>query len=100
MFTSIVLIFDRAESVTLCHAVASPTLRWYCCVPAMSVRRLSARLVPYGSSDGRVICLPDDIRCCVFERRVETSFRSARTERWIMLLVIRVLIRDPPPRCG
>src|SRR5439155_13977540 len=94
------VIFDIAESVTLCHAVASPTLRWYCWVPAMSVRRLSARLVPYGSSDGRVICLPDDMRCWVFESRCETSLRSFSTDREIMLLVILVLIRDPRSRCG
>src|SRR4051812_24005754 len=93
-------IFERAASVTDCHAVASLTLRWYCCVPATSPRRVSARLVPYGSSEARVICLPDDIRCCVLARLFDTSFRSLRTEREIMLLVMRVDIRDPPPLCG
>jgi hypothetical protein len=40
------VIFERAASVTFSQAVASLTLRWYCCVPAMSLRRVSARLAP------------------------------------------------------
>ena len=88
-------------SVTDIQLCASCTLRSCCLMPARSVRSDIARAVAYGSSDGFVICLPEDIWRRVASCRVATSLMSASSDRVIMLLVMRAVIPTAPPcRCG
>ena len=51
-----------------------------------------ARAAPYGSSDGFVIALPDDICRRVRSCWAAMRLRSERTDRVVMLLVMRVLM--------
>src|SRR4051794_39365251 len=85
------VIEPSVVSVTVIQLCASCTLRSCCLMPARSVRSDIARAVAYGSSDGFVICLPDDIRRRVASWRLATSLMSDSSDRVIMLLVMRVL---------
>src|SRR3954454_22975779 len=85
------VIEPSVVSVTVIQLCASCTLRSCCLMPARSVRSDIARAVAYGSSDGFVICLPDDICRRVASWRLATSLMSDSSDRVIMLLVMRVL---------
>src|SRR4051794_25586303 len=58
-----------------------------------------ARAALYGSSEGRLICLPEAARFWVFDSFSDRSLRSERTLRWIMPVVMRMttdrLLRVP-----
>ncbi len=65
-------------------------LRLYCALASSVWRRPIARAVLYGSSDGRVISLPEDALLCVRESFSDSEFRSERTLRWIIEVVMRM----------
>ena len=82
-----------AISALSCQPCASWMLRWYCLVASIEVRSDIARDVLYGSSDGRVISLLEEIFWWTLLSRSLTRLRSARMLRWVMPVVMRVLIR-------
>ena len=57
------MIRSSACSVASIQPMPSSTLRWYCFVAASVWRRAIAREVSNGSSDGRVISLPEAAFC-------------------------------------
>ena len=88
-----------ASSVVSAHAFASSALRLYCVVACRLWRSVIARAVPYGSSDGRLICFWEAILAWALVSRPLTMFSCARMLRCVIPVVMRVLIR-PPARCG
>ena len=81
----------RAESAVLSHATPSAALRACCSAARLAERMLIAWAVPAGSSDGRVMTLPPDIRPCrsaIFER---LSWTLARVDRWTVCCVTRLI---------
>ncbi len=88
------------SSVMFAQSCASCTLRWYCWMAAIPPRRPIAWEAWNGSSDGRLISLPEAAFSCERVSLAATELRSASTLRWTIEVVMRVLIRDPPFRCG
>ena len=89
-----------ACSVASCQPIASSTLRWCCWLALRLWRSAIACAVANGSSDGRVISLPEADFICVLVSFAEMLLRSARTLRWTIEVVMRIAIRDPPFRSG
>ena len=79
-----------ADSVASCQPIASSMLREYWLLASIVWRRPIARAVLNGSSDGRVISLPEDALLCVRAIFSDSEFRSERTLRWIIEVVIRM----------
>ena len=79
-----------AVSVVCSQAMPSLVLRWYWLMRSSSPRSCIARLVPKGSSEGRLISLPDDSLRCVFESLFEMPLRSLSSARLSIDWVMRV----------
>ena len=88
-------VVERRPRSSSAQPCASCTLRWYCWVP----RELAAQPIAWeawnGSSDGRLISLPEAAFFCGCVSLAATELRSASTLRWTIEVVMRVLIRDP-----
>jgi hypothetical protein len=88
-----------ADSVASCQPIASSMLRWYWSLASSVWRRPIARAVLNGSSEGRVISLPEDALLWVRAIFSDSALRSERTLRWIIEVVIR-MTRAPLGRYG
>src|SRR3954447_20872704 len=84
------VIESSEDSVASCQPCASWMFFLYWLFASSVWRRPMARAVLNGSSDGRLISLPEDALLCVLESFSESVLRSESTFLWTIEVVMRI----------